>query len=551
MTTVDSLCLEVSPVALVRVDGTTAVDPLAPKRSHARRNSVVAVTLALLVLLTGFWPCFENAGSGMDEGTLLVYPEMLLHGKLPYRDFETFYGPANPALLAAAFSAFGTNIFVERAVGLLYRLLILLAIFAITHYWGNTIALGCLLLTGCLLFGTQLPAFAWLGAMVCALWSLWLSCRSDSNMRCWSGGALAGLALLFRPDVGPGMILATLPLLHAMTWATRRKYFSGVGIALLPLGVLTLFAGWSPVFDNLFLTPVLHAGPARHLPLLSTGSGLMTLFVAHLAASAVNIAAGIVAVHWQPRESRARLLLGVALLGLGLTHQAANRLDSLHLFFVVFISLGILPLSFVVLGTRFRNSVPRKTEAFLAIMTAIAVLQAIAPELTVTVRHAFAAGLHFEAETTFVLRDGRSFPFKKKEAAATVALMLSQLDALSRPGERLFVGPADLRRTNFNDTFLYHLIPKLTPATYFLEMNPLSANRPGSRLVADLQSADWLVLDRAWDFCDEPNRSIEYASNEPNAVVRKEFDVCQEFGPLVLLRRKSQKAPDMYRNSSN
>ena len=266
MTTVDRLCPDFSPVALVTADDTATLDPAPPKKPNTQRNSIVAVTLALLVLLIGFWPFFESPGSAMDEGTLLVYPEMLLHGKLPYRDFETFYGPANPAFLAAAFSAFGTNIFVERAVGLFYRLLVLLAIFAITRCWGNTIALGCMVLTGCLLLGTYLPAFAWFGAMVCALWSLWLSSRSDSKLRCFFGGALAGLALLFRPDVGPSMILGALPLLHAMTWPTRGRYFTGVGLALLPLGVLTLFAGWRPVFDNLFLVSVFYAGLARHLP---------------------------------------------------------------------------------------------------------------------------------------------------------------------------------------------------------------------------------------------------------------------------------------------
>src|SRR5262245_28614722 len=241
MTTVDKLCPDFSSVALLRADDTATLDPAPPKKPNTQRNSILAVTLALLLLLIGFWPFFESPASAMDEGTLLVYPEMLLHGKLPYRDFETFYGPANPALLAAAFSAFGTNIFVERAVGLFYRLLILLAIFAISRCWGNTIALGCLVLTGCLLFGTYLPAYAWLGAMACALWSLWLSSRSDSTLHCFFGGALAGLALLFRPDVGTGMIFAALPSLHAMIWPTRWKYFLGIGLALLPLGVLTLF----------------------------------------------------------------------------------------------------------------------------------------------------------------------------------------------------------------------------------------------------------------------------------------------------------------------
>ena len=81
-------------------------------------------------------------------------------------------------------------------------------------------------------------------------------------------------------------------------------------------------------------------------------------------------------------------------------------------------------------------------------------------------------------------------------------------------------------------------MPKLTPATYFLEMNPLSANRPGSRLAADVQSADWLVLNRAWDSWDEPNRSFEYGSNAPNAVVQRDFVQRGEFGPFLLWQRK-------------
>ncbi len=494
--------------------------------------------LVMLVLLAGFWPAFEGAGSPMDEGMILVYPEMLLHGKLPYRDFETFYGPANPALLAATFSVLGTNIFVERAVGLLYRLLILLAVFAITRRWGNTIALGCLALTGCLLLGTNLPAYAWFGAMACALWSLWLASRADSSARCFLGGLLAGCALLFRADIGPAMILAALPLLPGMTWRGRRTYFGGAGLALLLLAALGLFTGWRPMVDNLFLIPVLHAGPARHLPLVLAGTCLITLFAAHLLASIVNIAAGIVAMRSRPDDGRGRLLLAVALFGLGLTHQAANRLDSLHLLFVVFISFGILPLSLLLLGSRLCKIVPGKREALFASVTVVAVLQALSPELTGMVRTAFASAMHSDAEATFVGQGDRSFPFNSFKAAATVSLVLKNLDALSAPGERLFVGPADLRRTNYNDTYFYHLMPKLTPATYFLEMNPLSANGPGSRLAADVESADWLLLNRAWDPWSEPNRSMDYGSNAPNAVVQRDFVPRREFGTFVLWQRK-------------
>lgn len=124
-----------------------------------------------------------------------------------------------------------------------------------------------------------------------------------------------------------------------------------------------------------------------------------------------------------------------------------------------------------------------------------------------------------------------------------VARMLAKLETVSSPGQRLFVGPGDLRRTNYVDTYLYYMMPELTPATYFLEMNPLSANRPRSRLAADVASADWLVLNRVYDHWYEPNRSVEYGSDAPNAVVRKDFEVCGEFGSYLLYRRKNRSAP--------
>jgi hypothetical protein len=118
--------------------------------------------------------------------------------------------------------------------------------------------------------------------------------------------------------------------------------------------------------------------------------------------------------------------------------------------------------------------------------------------------------------------------------------MLEKLDLLSKSGERLFVGPADLRRTNYSDTFIYHLMPKLRPASHFLEMNPFSANAPGSRLSSDLRQADWLVLNRAWDDWPEQNRSRENGPDEPLRVVRDDFVLVEEYGSFELFRRRAK-----------
>ena len=57
--------------------------------------------------------------------------------------------------------------------------------------------------------------------------------------------------------------------------------------------------------------------------------------------------------------------------------------------------------------------------------------------------------------------------------------MIADLDRMSKPGERLLVGPSDLRRTWYSDAFFYYMFPELTPATYFIEMDPGLANAPG------------------------------------------------------------------------
>jgi hypothetical protein len=83
------------------------------------------------------------------------------------------------------------------------------------------------------------------------------------------------------------------------------------------------------------------------------------------------------------------------------------------------------------------------------------------------------------------------------------------------------------------------MFPQLRPASYFLEMNPFSANRPHSRLAADVSNADWLILDRTMDQWSEPNRSAEFGDDAPNRVVLTEFELVGDFGAYGLFRRKA------------
>ena len=61
-----------------------------------------------------------HVGGEHEEGSLLEYPVLALHGKLPTISYQSVYGPANAWVPAAAMWLFGISVNVERGVGLLY-----------------------------------------------------------------------------------------------------------------------------------------------------------------------------------------------------------------------------------------------------------------------------------------------------------------------------------------------------------------------------------------------------------------------------------------------
>lgn|SRR5438876_3422078 len=502
-------------------------------------RKIVVCTLIILIVLVPLWADFEQTAAPMDEGSLLVYPELILKGEVPYRDFETFYGPGNLWVLSAVYAVFSPDIFVERAVGLAYRVLILAAIFIIAQRWSTPLAAGCTLLAGMLVLPSLLAAYAWMGGMMCCLWSIWMIAAPELKWRAFGGGVLAGSALLFRPDLGPAVIASAFPLFLLMRFAQRRCYIAGAFVALLPLAGLTLLASPREILNNLLFFPII-TNPARHLPLFSADAYLICLFLVHIAAAVANVIAGALAVYAKRSDPAARVLLGLALFGLGLTHQAAQRTDLLHVICAAFMSISILPLSmFVLLRLNARTTMSPWKDAILATAVVVIFVDAFVPEVSIYFRHEFLSACRNETpKAVFIAEHGRSFPVPPDQTALALAKMLDRLDALASPGDRLFVGPADLRRTNRNNTFIYHMMPQLRPSTYFLEMNPRSANRPNSRLAADVASADWLVLDHMLDVWTEQNESIKYASDRPMGVVGQQFELCGRYGPLDLYRKK-------------
>lgn len=499
--------------------------------------------ICLLVLLVPYIETFGSAAGRMDEGTLLVYPELIQRGAVPYRDFETFYGPANPYLLAAVYGVFGVDIAVERSVGLFYRVILFAALFGLLRRWGMAIATLCVLLAGFLLLPLGVVAYAWIGALAFAVASLAITSNSNMKGRYAIGGLLAGLALMFRLDVAPALLLAVLVLLRNLPKDQLVRFLIGFGIGVLPLGAITLAAGWQQVYYNLFLYPVICSSQGRHVPFSWVDSVLPQFFILEVVTAIINVAIGALTVLRRNHDDQGRTLMALALLGLGVLPQAWQRLDIWHVLFVAFLIFSTLPCALFSLVSPGRTPPARFCLAGGLTFAIGLVVSAIIPSIPrFAVTTMTQAMLTDDMSKALVRFGSRSFQLTSAAQARTVSELLDRLDRDSKAGQRLFVGPADLRRTNYADTFIYYFMPKLVPATYFLEMNPLSANRPNSRLAADVKSADWLVLNFEWDDWIEPNRSMEYASNEPNVIVRNEFVPYARVGRYLILRRKDGQA---------
>ncbi len=251
--------------------GATRSMPSVSLKSLRRGFSEGALIILLLAAAAFlYWPTLYVAGSRMDEATLLVYPELMLQGKIAYRDFETFYPPANLCTLAAAFRVLGIRITTERVVGIMYRLALFAGLYATARAWGKIAAAGVVAIAAFVLMPLWLFANAWIMALALALGSLSLLARSlplRTGFGTLIAGLLGGFAILFRIDIAPAVVVSGTALLLCLQPGKWRMYALGFILGCAPLLFWVVKAGVGRVIENLFLYPVVYSSPGRRLPL--------------------------------------------------------------------------------------------------------------------------------------------------------------------------------------------------------------------------------------------------------------------------------------------
>ncbi len=259
------------------------------------------------------------------------------------------------------------------------------------------------------------------------------------------------------------------------------------------------------------------------IPALRSPTQLTVWFFVLLLAVAALAITGWRVLRADPASTRGRALLAAGVFSLGMVPQALQRTDSTHFAWVSCVPVALLPLAFIE-WSKARVPWSYRTRAIGAGVLVLALLTFVIPRYTVQQFTDYVAqtfGVHRQAYK--IQRGPRVFYYGKQQVAEALPPLIRDLSRYSRKGDTLLVGTDDLRKTPYSDAFIYYLFPELTPATYYIEMDPGVANAKHSRLAGEVRKADFLVLSSVWDGWTEPNDSRKFGPNLPNEIVKRDF----------------------------
>jgi hypothetical protein len=540
-----------------------AAEPPTPRLSPRSRDAL-AIGILLVAFLVPLRGLLRIPGPPMEEGFMLVFPERVLNGAIPNKDFLHLYGPGSLWVLAGVYKVFGTSLTVERLFGLLQQMAIVFGVFALARRWGRTVAVGCALLSLLFIVPTGLTALAWVGAVGLGLLALVAGAASRdatdprrAERLALLAGALVGFALLYRIDLVLAVGLSVLALGWGARRALQRRFVIGLGLGLVPYVIHLATAGPDNVIRGMITDPLFKLRGGRSLPIppswnrldgtLERFGNLVSLhwpvptmqapaqltiwFFLLLASVAVLAAVGIWAVR-RDGSLRARLLLAVAGFSVGIAPQALQRADGTHLAWVSCVAMAFVPVATLEV---LRANRPHWRTRTIGIATTAALFAVVVLLITDPTARTYADyslqtfGVHRSTHT--MSHRGRIFYYGRADDATAATRLTAEVERISKPGQRVFVGPQDLRKTPFSDAFFYYLLPQLTPGTYYIEMDPGVANAKDSGLADEVRRADLLILSSSWNYWSEPNNSRHVGPDAPNQVVRTQFCLVGTFGP--------------------
>ena len=516
------------------------------------RNPKVGRALVVLILgallLVPLPQMFRMPATAMEEGSIVEYATLTLHGSVPTKDFWTEYGPLNVYVPTVAFAAVHPSINIERTVGLLYRVVLVGGVYWLLRRHSKRGAWIGAAISWCTIAPFGLMAYSWVGGLGFALVGLAaLTSALDRdpphrNLLLLSGASY-GIALGFRPDL---ILVVAIPA-AILLWRRRftlKPLLLAFGVAMLPYLYFIATAGFGNAFRNLVIDPLFHLRDGRALPLPPSFTTISEFFtrvssLAYLHRVFGGPLAGQVALFFwlmvgglivivatvlgRRRVKDKRWIALVAAVAL-LTSNFLQRADFSHFRQVGTFWLPVVPVAVALLLRQRCRSMPRVVGTSAALLVVIGSLVATTlwtqPYVELLTPGGKADGL-VSRHTIHI--NSRSIPIDDSLRALMMHRAGEVVAVLAVPGQTLFEGPSDLRFTNYNEPIFYWLEPKLKPSTYFLEMNPGISNTKDSGLAQQVDQAHWVILSEVYKRFSEPNTSIVPGSDAPNVVLTHHF----------------------------
>jgi hypothetical protein len=404
-------------------------------RVHVEATPLRLVVLGLLA--AAFATVDLRAGIGPhDEGLMLQWGHRIASGEWPYRDFWCNYLPGAPLLQALLGDSLVTWRWVRAAIAGIAAVLAYLLVrrettndrWALAAWAGVAAAMAWPLSPG-----PNAPAIALaFGAL--------LAGRRHSGL----AGGLAGLAFLFRPEIGAAAALGAW-ILGGRTHAGRRLWLVGGGVVLA--GLLPFLV----VAPGEFLSQTFGFAGQQHLqhlpfPLAPHTKDPNKILERDFPALLVLFTAlwGIAVL---PRRRRALAI--VPLLVVGLAYLLA-RTDEFHL-------IPLAAVLAVALAAGAAREVRRGWKIALAVGLGLIVLHGFDRQLGKLTDGTNMAGI--DVPTASGARTTSADAHALEELATAVARR-------SEPGTYLLSAPPRYDRVRVGDTLLYTLLDRANPTRY-------------------------------------------------------------------------------------
>jgi hypothetical protein len=493
-----------------------------------------------------------------DEGLVLTGAMRVGAGELPHRDFFANYGPGQFYALAFLFKLFGPSVIVERLWDAAIKALIAVLCFVMVRrrcrYVVAFASYGLCLLWLAMLVSPAYPLFPALLFSQAALLAIESPFESRPSS-VFASGACAGLAFLFRYDVGAVTGFILLVMLAAWPRGDTRSrkiigtawiwFLLGAAAVVAPVAVLYLaFGGSANALMDDVVVSVRNYPQMRSLPFPSPRdiwadpSNLIIYFPPMILLLSVL---SVVSPRRNSNVASSWLILSLAAVCAGFYLKGWVRVSALHMAGAIVLAIILLPLVWERSGVYSARRIA--TLACAAVLTIATWFSTVASPPTISVSGKFFASLFHGRATSGPCSTpphlARMACFRADAAWSEAVRFIA--DRLPTQ-QRLFVGLTRHDKILINDNLIYFVAGRL-PATRWHHYDPGLQTRADVQadMVRELerQCPRVILLEFASDDVTEANGSaISSGVAILDEYIRSRYALIQRFGTISALGRR-------------